>query len=410
MKLEVIEFIKEHDNWKELLQQLPYSIIIKEDEDYYLLKYNQLDSDFSQRIVKECRGLIIRKKDLKPIALSFLKFHNYGEPNADKINWNNFQVYDKIDGSKILVFYDNLKWHIATSGNIDAYNAPVSNKDFSYGDLFEEACQYNGYESADQFLNTLDCNYCYTFELISPESPVIIDYPETDIYLIGVRNTTTFDEIDISDVTLPFVKRPVRYDIKSLDDCIKAAEELNTEFNVTKEGFVVCDNNYNRVKIKSPEYLKLHYLYGNGIMGADKALEIIENNEIEEVCAYFPRWREFLNNLMKNKQNYLKELEKERESLLKWAQENNIIWAETDMTLKDGSIIKVKRVENKNRKLIAEYINKEHKEYSSFLFEVVKDLSITINEFWNKSTKNFKFKILGLKEDTVLNSIEVEDE
>ena len=72
-----IEFIKENNkDWKELLSQAPYSLIIKEDDSYYLLKYNQLESDMSNEIVKECRGLIIDKQTLIPKALSFLKFFN----------------------------------------------------------------------------------------------------------------------------------------------------------------------------------------------------------------------------------------------------------------------------------------------------------------------------------------------
>ena len=59
MKLETLKFIEENSDWKDTLTQPPYSLTIKEDDEYYLLKYNQIESDFSQRIVKECRGLIL---------------------------------------------------------------------------------------------------------------------------------------------------------------------------------------------------------------------------------------------------------------------------------------------------------------------------------------------------------------
>ena len=58
MKLQLLDFIKQNkENWKEVLQKPPYSIIVKEDDDYILLKYNQLESDLSNSIVQECRGV-----------------------------------------------------------------------------------------------------------------------------------------------------------------------------------------------------------------------------------------------------------------------------------------------------------------------------------------------------------------
>ena len=71
--LKTIEFIKEHQsNWKELLTKKPYCLTIKEDDNYALLKYSQIESDFNEIIVKECRGLIIDKNTLEPVALSIL--------------------------------------------------------------------------------------------------------------------------------------------------------------------------------------------------------------------------------------------------------------------------------------------------------------------------------------------------
>ena len=61
--MKLLDFIKEHDNWKELLKEDPYFLDIKEEDDLTLLKYNQIKSDFSQDIVKECRGIILDKNN-----------------------------------------------------------------------------------------------------------------------------------------------------------------------------------------------------------------------------------------------------------------------------------------------------------------------------------------------------------
>ena len=41
-ELELEKFIQSHANWRELLQQPPYNITIKDDGEYTLLKYNQI--------------------------------------------------------------------------------------------------------------------------------------------------------------------------------------------------------------------------------------------------------------------------------------------------------------------------------------------------------------------------------
>ena len=73
--LEVIKFIKQHnEDWRELLSSDPYYINIKEDDNYVLLKYSQIDSDFNEQICRECRGLILSKnEDYKPVRLEIFR-------------------------------------------------------------------------------------------------------------------------------------------------------------------------------------------------------------------------------------------------------------------------------------------------------------------------------------------------
>ena len=47
------------ENWAEILSNPPYNIVIKEDGDYVLLKYNQLNSDFNLPIVREAAALFL---------------------------------------------------------------------------------------------------------------------------------------------------------------------------------------------------------------------------------------------------------------------------------------------------------------------------------------------------------------
>lgn len=95
--MELIKFINQHDNWKELLQEAPYFLDIKEEDGFTLLKYNQINSDFSQDIVKQCRGIILDSNH-KIVCWPFSKFFNWGESNADEIDWSSARVQEKIDG------------------------------------------------------------------------------------------------------------------------------------------------------------------------------------------------------------------------------------------------------------------------------------------------------------------------
>ena len=87
MELKILKFVKNNENWEELLSQDPYNLIITRDNGYIMFKYDQIKSDFSLDIVKEARGIIFREKDFKVVCFPFIKFFNVEEPYADDINW-----------------------------------------------------------------------------------------------------------------------------------------------------------------------------------------------------------------------------------------------------------------------------------------------------------------------------------
>ena len=99
--MELLNFINQHEDWKELLQEAPYFLEVKEDEGYVLLKYNQIKSDFSQPIVQQARGIIVKYLHdcgfWKIVCWPFDKFFNYGESYAASIDWSSARVQEKID-------------------------------------------------------------------------------------------------------------------------------------------------------------------------------------------------------------------------------------------------------------------------------------------------------------------------
>ena len=73
-----------------------------------LLKYATIDSDFSNILVKQSRGIIFdQKNDWKLLCRTYDKFMNYGDVRADTINWESSKIYSKEDGSLVQLYYYN---------------------------------------------------------------------------------------------------------------------------------------------------------------------------------------------------------------------------------------------------------------------------------------------------------------
>lgn len=299
--MKLLEFIKEHSNWEELLSKPPYSLIIRKDEGYVLLKYNQLESDFSLDIVKEARGIILREKDLKVVCFPFTKFFNVGEEYASKIDWNSARVQEKIDGNLIKIWYDKNAnglniWHISTNGMIDAFKCDTGNDLCPYktfGELFMSVFP-------PTLFNHLNRNYTYMFELVSPWTKIIVNYPWTQIYHLGTRDNTTFQELNV-DIG---ITKPQEYPLKTESEVKNAASEL--PYN--EEGYVVVDKDWNRIKIKSPEYVNAHRLINNKVIDRKKILDLIRKNDYFEFLSYFPEYKKVFSKMETRYRQYRKRL------------------------------------------------------------------------------------------------------
>jgi len=271
---------------KKIMESAPYNCSVNEEGNLYLIKYNQIRSDFSNKAVRQSRGIILEKETNKIVCWPFDKFFNYGEKYAAKIDWTSARVQEKIDGSIIKVFYYN-GWKVATNGTIDAYKAEITNgsKYKTFGDLFNEA------EKGLNLFNKLDPEYTYIFELVSPWNRVVVPYKEIKIFHIGTRNNKIGQEVT-TDIG---VSKPKEYSFSSLEDVIAMTEHMSYD----QEGYVVVDKNWNRVKVKSPAYLAVHKLSNNGVITRERVIELIITNETDEFLTYFPEYSEMINDMRK---------------------------------------------------------------------------------------------------------------
>lgn len=280
-------YISTHENWRTELSEYPYFLKIAEEGRFAIFNYDMTQSvsidgerrmcDFSLPEVQEARGIIIDTETLDVVCWPFRKFGNYGEYYADSIDWSTARVQEKVDGSIMKLWNDGERWRVSTNSAI-TNDQPVKFGSHSLTDLFMEAAER-------QHLDTdrLDPSATYIFELVSPDNLIVIGYPETAIYHIGTRSNITGEERD-EDIG---IMKPASYPLHSLEACIDAAGKLNAGGKVSREGYVVADGSWNRVKVKSPDYVAVHHLLS--VMTEKRIIAAVLDGEAEEIRNYYPQ-------------------------------------------------------------------------------------------------------------------------
>jgi len=283
MQLEITNFIHTTPCWEEKLVGAPYFVKAKRLDNLVLLRYNQINSDMTLPIVRECRGIILDSDDnFRPVCVPFLKFGNFGEIYVPEIDWSTAQVQEKLDGSIMKLWHYKGEWRVSSNSEIDARNANVnsallvSDSKSNLYDLFTEAWAKTGVS-----MDHLDPRYTYMFELTSPHNRVVVQYEELFIRHIGTRDNRTLLECNL-DIGIP---KPRTFPMTTLGECIAAAHQLDYDH----EGYVVVDAQFNRVKVKSPRYVAINHMV-QGVTTQGNIIEIIARGEQDEFLSYFPEF------------------------------------------------------------------------------------------------------------------------
>ncbi len=299
----VLVFLNTFPDWKERLSEAPFSLSIRESGEYVLLKYTQFNSDMSYLSVRESRGSVFRQNESGEwiyVCRPFDKFFNFNEEYAAPIDWKCAKVTEKIDGSLMKLWFDKGSWHLSTNGKTDAFMAFAGDSDWSFGNIFERALGTD----IQTLGSTLDKSFTYMFELTSAETRIVIGYDD-GVYYLTRRNTESGEELFDRPVftSKAQIRYPRRYDLNNLDDVITVAKDLSRD----EEGFVVKDDNGNRIKVKSPEYLLAAKVQMNGQVTDKRIFEYIKKEKIDDFLAYAPQYRarvETIQNKIKNTAAY----------------------------------------------------------------------------------------------------------
>lgn len=302
---ELQTFIKKHPkSWEEKLSSPPYNLSIKRESgsSYILFKYNQIKSDMSLQICRESRGIILDEyQGYKVVCRAFDKFFNVQEELASSIDWSSAKVQSKIDGSILKLWWNAVhgEWHLSTNGSFDAYFTEVmfpTSEIKTFGAMFNKAAGPWFSKNVDRLIPTMT----YIFEIVGPHNRIVVPYPEIDIYHIGTRANDTGIEYDV-DIGL---QKPELFDFQNEEAVLAMAKELDYH----NEGFVVVDKDWNRVKIKSEDYVRVHRLRGETIPTPRRIIDIVRNDGSDDFLSYFPEYKDQFSEVQSKYYNLLVEV------------------------------------------------------------------------------------------------------
>ncbi len=266
-----------------------FVISCKNYENKVLLNYSQIESPFAVEAVQECRGLILRKSDFTPISLAFKKFFNLQEGLAAQIDWNTARAYDKLDGSMIQLYFDEDLWHAATTGTAEGEGSVDLCADpniDSFSTLFWHTV--SAYKNLEEFTSLLDPRYIYVFELCTPFNIVVVRHTKPKVTLLTVRHQASMMECPQHEADdwakLLGVDRPSYKTDVTAESLIEELQNVDYSF----EGYVVLDAQLNRIKIKSPAYIRHHHLRSS--VSINNLVEAVLAGETEEILIALPQY------------------------------------------------------------------------------------------------------------------------
>lgn len=236
---------------------------VSDDGNFVLFKYNE-ECYYEKKwnnVTRAARGIIFDLRSKQLVAKPFTKFFNLEEVEETKFEnlpWSStFEVTSKEDGSLGICYFAEGEWRMATPGSFNSIQAK------------------RGRELLSRYaIQKLHENCTYLFEIVCPESRQVVSYEDEKLILLAIFNRDSGSEINPKDVR-DFANQhnfptPKVYKFSSGEELIKY------NFPSNFEGFVIRFENGQRVKIKSPEYVKLHTLLGyRSIRGA---IEVLRDN------------------------------------------------------------------------------------------------------------------------------------
>jgi hypothetical protein len=291
-------------------------IKIKIEDDRLAIFNYAIGANFSDPIIQEARGIIIDIRQNTVACWPFRKFGKYDEYYADEIDWSSAIAQNKLDGSIVKLWYDqvNNEWVWSSNSCIYASQAFITeDQRLSLMDVIEMTDGFQYLKNDDESYCGVNKCFTYIFEVVSMLNNVVVKYETPELIHIGTRNNITGEERN-DDIGI--VKPAIYPSLNSLESCIEfVTNRMNHKDkwgmidNIDYEGLVVVDRNYNRIKVKTPEYQILHNIVEMTEKSKLRLVELLKENRLDVTkigvkfpeVAYLLKWYDYqLSNFIYN--------------------------------------------------------------------------------------------------------------
>lgn len=209
-------------------------------------------------VTMRCRGLVVEDSTDRIVALPFPKIfvtamhgvHDFAPP----LPAEPFEIFEKADGSLIILFHYDGAWRAASKGSFISDQARWAQDVIDRSDL-----------------TLLDVSLTYLAEAIFPTNRIVVDYGNReDLVLLAAFSPHDGTETPLAEAAEHWA--PIGPAVRSwgMSDSLAAVEELaaaNTTVGgsvvggTEEEGYVIRFASGARAKIKLSAYLRLHALF-----------------------------------------------------------------------------------------------------------------------------------------------------
>lgn len=219
-------------------------------------------------VTMKTRGLIVDDNTSDIVALPFPKIfvtemhdpergYEFAPPLPTGVN---FEIFDKVDGSLIILYRYENEWRTATKGSFDSVQSRMA------ADIIHAAGVHDHGAS-------LVPGWTYLAELVDPSNRIVCDYGDKrDLVLLGCYDNEDGTEIPMAVTTLPWedhigsvvASYGLSDDVSELVNTAAANVHIGFSGSIDgteAEGYVVRYAGGRRAKIKLAAYLALHKLF-----------------------------------------------------------------------------------------------------------------------------------------------------
>lgn len=255
-ELLVVEYLRGGGTYESLLAE--HAVHAKPHNGKVSFVYDQIAARDENPIAQQCRGLVLREHTHEVVAYPFNRFFNLGQGAAATVDMSTARFEEKLDGTLLIVYWDDRagRWMCATRSMCEAHgNINGSQATFAH---LADAC-VRGMGTGAATLHDLmdgvgaDRGVTHMFELTGPHNRIVCEYAALHLTLLGARRLSDFAEIEPRALESAHGFDTARtWSFASIADLIEVIREWKpSEY----EGVIVKDAHFNRVKVKTPQYV-----------------------------------------------------------------------------------------------------------------------------------------------------------